>query len=405
MIYFYSCCALNFVPAARVLFESLKQQFPDCRTVLGLADQFPDGLESETLGIDEIWSLDEMVSEMEQPRGWVFRHNVMELATALKPFMLDRLLKRDDCEAAIFLDSDCVVFTPLSPVFDALERASIILTPHICRPHERDEWIFFELNPHKVGIFNLGFIAVKNTETGKRFASWWKHRLRRHCLIEHERGLFTDQKWIDYVPAYFDDHEILRQPTLNFARWNSYQRDISRSDSGVILIDGNPAEFIHFSGFYKVGGYVKGLYDQATKPFCNDVALLDELTDWYAGKLKRDAERPVFSGPWHFGYYDDGTEVSQQERKFFRSNDALMQRFPDPFATAGNNSFKTYYDSCQSHGTGAGQNHAAQQGGTENTAEPPRPGRPQGTSSDGVRRIWNRVKHKTLGLARRCVSS
>ena len=36
--------------------------------------------------------------------------------------------------------------------------------------------------------------------------------------------MFTDQRWIDFVPSLFD-HFILKDPTYNVAYWNLHERD------------------------------------------------------------------------------------------------------------------------------------------------------------------------------------
>jgi hypothetical protein len=45
--------------------------------------------------------------------------------------------------------------------------------------------------------FNLGFIAVKNSEQSYEFLEWWNTRLEFDCISDIENNLFTDQRWID----------------------------------------------------------------------------------------------------------------------------------------------------------------------------------------------------------------
>ena len=58
-----------------------------------------------------------------------------------------------------------------------------------------------EIGSLKWGIYNLGFLGVRNGPVGSDFADWWAERLRHFCFDRLEAGLFTDQKWINHVPV------------------------------------------------------------------------------------------------------------------------------------------------------------------------------------------------------------
>ena len=59
--------------------------------------------------------------------------------------------------------------------------------------------------------------------------------------------MFTDQRWVDFAPSFFD-HFILKDPTYNVAYWNLHERDLEWTD-GRYLVNGQPLTFFHFSGF------------------------------------------------------------------------------------------------------------------------------------------------------------
>ncbi len=261
MNYAFTSCALNYFPNAKILASSVRKHMPDAKIVFCLTDVEPKGFDPTKEGFDEYWRMEDLRPQIPNLEQWIFRHDVMELATAVKPFVLSALLERDDCDSVLFFDPDCELHSPCSEIRQSVSENSITLTPHCTKPHTEDELVFFELNQLKVGAFNLGFFGVRNDEEGRQFAHWWRHRLKNYCIIDESRHLFTDQKWIDLVPSYFSSLNVLRSPTYNVARWNTYQRKVEKSDDGTILVDGNPLNFIHYSGFLKKGSYVKGLYD------------------------------------------------------------------------------------------------------------------------------------------------
>ncbi|MEQ9258614.1 MAG: hypothetical protein RIG84_05910 [Roseovarius sp.] len=332
MNYVFTTCALNYYPNARLLAKSAKAHLGDVKTVLMLADAFPRDLDFNDSDFDEVWRLSELEQDIPNHATWVFGHTVMELATAIKGFVLKKLLARDDCSSVLFLDPDCEIHSDLTVVYDKLYYKDIVLTPHTCLPHTRDEWVRFELNQHRVGAFNLGFLGVRNSAEGKKFADWWWHRLQRHCVIDAERHLFTDQKWIDLAPSYFDHVGVIRRPTLNVARWNTFQREVTRDKSGAILVDGLPLDFVHFSGFLKIGAQNLGMYDIASEPWVSDKEVLDEMSADYAERLHEYQQKAACTKDWALAYYGNGEKIPDAHRRLYKMTPALHARFPDPFA-------------------------------------------------------------------------
>lgn len=255
----------------------------------------------------------------------------MELATAVKGFVLSQLLARDDCDAALFFDPDCELHSDVEQILTSLKSHDIVLTPHTSLPHLNADWIKFEINQHRVGVFNLGFFAVANTVDGREFAAWWWDRLKLHCIIDPARHLFTDQKWIDLVPCYFDRVAVLRSPTMNLARWNTFQRVVTLNNNGQVLVDGHPLDFIHYSGFLKIGSQNRGLYDILSKPWVSDIKVLDDLTEKYAERLHPLQSRPECSAEWGYSSYGNGMEIPIAHRRALKARPALWRHFSDPF--------------------------------------------------------------------------
>ena len=331
MKYLFTTCALNYYPNARLLARSASKHLGNVKKILMIADEFPRGIDFGDSDFDEVWPISEIEKDIPNHMAWVYGHTVMELSTAIKGFVLSKLLARSDCESVIFLDPDCEIHSDLSVVYESLESNDIVLTPHTCLAHTRDKWVRFELNQHRVGTFNLGFLGVRNSEEGRHFAAWWWHRLQRHCVIDETRHLFTDQKWVDLVPSYFDNFDVLRQPTLNLARWNSFQRHVSLSNDGKVLVDGNTLDFIHYSGFLKIGAQNLGLYDSASEPWVQEKSVLDELTKSYANRLAGYQREPDCAKDWALARYSNGRIIAEADRRAYKMDPKLLQTYPNPF--------------------------------------------------------------------------
>ena len=67
------------------------------------------------------------------------------------------------------------------------------------------------------GVYNLGFIGV--SARARPFLDWWWEATRREALNDLTRMMFTDQRWADFVPCFFD-HHILKDTAYNVAYWN-----------------------------------------------------------------------------------------------------------------------------------------------------------------------------------------
>ena len=242
--------------------------------------------------------------------------------------MLARLLA-DGAGKVFYLDPDIGVFHPLDRLAARLDEFSIVLTPHQTEANDDPPAIADnELAAMRHGIFNLGFLGVRNDEIGRAFAAWWSTQLYRFCFDDTESGIFTDQKYCDLVPALFSGVCIDRDPGCNVASWNLSRRRVTIGTDGAIRVNGSPLQFYHFT---KIGG--DG--DVMTARYAGRGSDALELWYWYKRQLQRNAVAGVPDGWWHYGVFDNGAPIPAQLRRLYRSRPELSERFPDPFATAG----------------------------------------------------------------------
>src|SRR5690606_23036122 len=196
-------------------------------------------------GLHHVLTLADLGLSTEDLESMMLMYDVTELATALKPALLQHLLGAGYAAAAYF-DPDVWVRGDLRGVFDDAATHGIVLTPHTLAPVPRDGLEIQERTIMRAGIFNLGFIAVGEGAT--TFLQWWHDRLRTDAVVDFDNALFTDQRWIDWVPALFG-HVVSRDPGLNVAYWNLHERPLSVAEDGTVLAAGAPLRFFHFSGF------------------------------------------------------------------------------------------------------------------------------------------------------------
>lgn len=314
----FTIIAPNYRPAARVLMESLRVHHPEWDRFLLLVGPGDEG-EAEpfvTVPLDAL--------PLPNPRQFCFRYMLIELSTAVKPWMFEYLFARG-YDRVVFFDPDIVVYSPLAE----LDGSFITLTPHLTAPVTRGVHVS-ERAVLRAGTYNLGFLAVTRGPELATFLQWWQEKLERHCVIDVPRALFVDQKWIDLLPGSFDGVRILRHDGWNAAWWNLFQRTVER-DGGGFRVNGAPLRFFHFSGFRADAPGQISTYDSARELGAEGDARL--LFTRYAAALRAAGYDSYRGARYPFGVFADGSPIPDAARLAYRASDELQQACGgDPFA-------------------------------------------------------------------------
>ena len=310
----FTICSNNYVSMARILLESARLHHPEAAYYLCLADRelaepefYPEGCTVVPAEALEIPDFD----------AFRFRYDVMELNTALKPFMFRHLLARGH-ELVLYFDPDIEIFRPVDGVTAALrDGASFVVTPHICAPAEGSAFPD-DIGIMQAGVFNLGFLGVGATPETEPLLRWWSRRLEYQCLNDQPGGIFVDQKFMDLLPGFAVHLRVLRDPTLNVAYWNLSQRTLRRDGDGW-LVDGQPLTFFHYSGINprdtsRLSKYTDGFRDGGMD------ADLQALVERYAQRLLANGHGSVPNGSYAWGRFRSGTPITPFVRRLFRED-------------------------------------------------------------------------------------
>ncbi len=287
-----------------------------------LAPEFAFNLSDEQFD-HVIWG-----QELFSDRGssWMFRHDVVEVCTAVKGRAMEAILEMG-ADKVVYLDPDIALFGDLDAIVSSLDRHDIVLTPHQVEPEKNDMAIKDnELASLQYGVFNLGFVAINSSENARQFARWWSKRLEDYCYDDLDVGLFTDQKWCNMVPAFFDNVLVWRDPGCNVASWNLSTRFVEIQRDGSVLVNGETLRFYHFTKLGPVGEAMTRRYAQGR----TDVF---EIWAWYMRQEEKFRSALIPTRWWHFGTYDDGTPIAKADRVMYRARKDLQDAFPEPFST------------------------------------------------------------------------
>jgi len=333
----FTIIARNYLAHARVLAATLARHNPATRLHVLILDDTDRSIPSEPSF--EIIRADEL--PFDPPSDFhtmAAIYDVTGLATALKPWVFQYLFDRG-AAVVIYLDPDIEVFDSLGPLEPLARTHGILLTPHITEPLPQDGKRPDESDLLLAGIYNLGFLAV-SAEGGKTFLPWWRERLRRDCLDDPARGLFVDQRWIDFAPALFQTG-TLRDPGYNVAYWNLPQRTLTR-DGDRIQVNGRPLRFLHYSGFSAGAPHLLSKHQDASLRIrLSDTPLLAELCARYAAALNAAGFADSSVLPYGFAATAAGLPLDARMRRVLRRTylddeaGGVAPSFPNPFTPAG----------------------------------------------------------------------
>lgn len=311
---FFTIVSRNYLAYALTLMQSVAAQYPDSKRYLCLADERADDPALDT-DLFETVTIDQL--GLPHFEAFVFRYDIMELNTAVKPYMFEWLRMRHPQAGMVYLDPDIYVLRPLDDVAQAFEEGKLaVLTPHLNQPLPDDGKFPTELSLMRTGVYNCGFVAINaaHPQSGA-LVDWWSRKLEFDCFVDLEAGLFTDQKWMDMAPALFPDVMILRHDGYNVAYWNLASRPVARGAGGDYVANGMPLVFAHFSG---VDLGKPGTYSKHQNRFdAGDIGGLRPLYETYLDKLRANGHARHGRAPYAYGAFPDGEKIALALRRAY----------------------------------------------------------------------------------------
>jgi hypothetical protein len=315
----------NYIAYARTLCESYLKYHPENDFFVLLVDK-NDGdidiskelfklVEVEDLLIENFYSI-------------AFRFDVLELNTNVKPSFIQYLFEKYNFENIIYFDPDIYIYQPVTMIYSLLEKYDIVVTPHCISPID-DEYRPSEQDFLDTGVFNLGFIALRNSIESQRLLKWWKKRCLELGFNERQTGLFVDQKWMNLVTCFFENVYVLKNIGCNMAYWNLHERNLTNVDSKWIVNGTEPLIFFHFSGIdanneLQISKY-QTRYDFTSR---SDLILLFRE---YISLLKDNKIEVTRKWSYAFGVYSNGEKIPSIARRLFATKEAQFCRQENPF--------------------------------------------------------------------------
>jgi hypothetical protein len=237
---------------ARALAYSIEAYNPQSKLFVLLADMNEECIDiaNEPFELIEL----EELNDQEDIQKMCFYYTPSELCFCLRAWLHEYMFHKTPFAKWIYFDSDIMVYHSLKEISDQLDEISILLSPHLISidpPPSIDVKEIRRLESYLLrngGIYNGGFLALRETEESEIFIKWFKDHLRWYGF-DNRPMQSGDQFWITCVPLYFREVGVLRHPGANLAYWNLYERNIEKDSSGKITVDEQSLIFYHFAGF------------------------------------------------------------------------------------------------------------------------------------------------------------
>ncbi len=286
----YTCCSNNYLAQAKILGDSLIKHNPNYSFVICLVDKLSSHIDYsffaphtiipiENIGIQEFNELAE-------------KYNIIELNTAVKASCCKYLLNyNSEIECVFYFDPDIKIFNSLITLEKEFDLNDILLTPHTLKPIPLDglepqESVFLNY-----GIYNLGFIGVKNgSEHVNKMLDWWEERKFKNGYIDVANGIFVDQLYMNHVPLFFEKVKVLPDYGYNAAPWNLHERSqIKLEQEHYKMEDNSILTFFHFSSYtYLNPQKLSKAYNRYSFENCSD--LIPLYKDYHNELLQNNVE-------------------------------------------------------------------------------------------------------------------
>ena len=310
MICVATIVSANYLAYAKTLYSSIIKNHIDVDFRVLLVDRkcelYEDAVLLSKLNVTFAEELN--LDDFEQ---LAFKYDLVELNTALKPTFLKYLFNENKYQKIIYLDPDIRLFSPLTPVLNALSCNDIVLTPHTLKP-VMDGLRPSDIDFLRAGAFNLGFIGLKRSDNSFEMLDWWEKRCLAYGFIDPGFGIFVDQKWANLVPCYFNGVNILKHPGCNVAYWNLHERNLTFNGE-ILHSNGEPVCFFHFSGVKATSPDF--LSRHQSRHNLNSLPVVKKIVNEYCSDLISNKHEYYSKLKYSFGFFDDGLRLNTTIRR------------------------------------------------------------------------------------------
>lgn len=306
--------AKNYVSFARTLCNSFLELHPDGKCYVLIIDEY-DGYIDPEEEVFEIIKLGQL--NIDNINDMCFRYDILELATATKPFLLKHLLDSRNISKIIYFDPDILITNKLDNLFKELIEYDFIITPHLDKDYPDDSALPNDSTIMMHGSFNLGFIGIRRSENASRFLMWWQRKLYNKCLKDPAKGYYVDQRFIDLAVSLFKCYKIVYDTGCNVAYWNLHSRSVDFVH-GSWRCNEDKMYFYHFSSYKPEKPDEISAYQ--SRYVLKNISGLHSLFNTYKTLIIGNGYYDTHKWPYNYNSFNNGKPITDLDRKLYRDN-------------------------------------------------------------------------------------
>jgi hypothetical protein len=244
-----TCFDVNYLSRGLALYHSLQRHAPGSRLWVLCLDR-PCHQLLTGLGLPNLVPVSLSDFEAADPEVAATRsnRNLVEYYFTCSPAWLLYVLGQEaSSEWVTYLDGDLFFFDTPEKIFDELENAAFAIIPHRYTPQLK--------RYRKFGIYNVGWVGVRNGSEGIAAVKWWRDRCVEWCYDYVDGERFADQGYLQTLAARFANVKVIENVGANLAPWNIGNYRIEFQDSKLRIDSVWPLIFFHFQGVKKGFGW------------------------------------------------------------------------------------------------------------------------------------------------------
>ena len=268
----FTICSNNYLAQAKTLGDSILNFNPEYSFIIGLVDRKDSKVDYNFFRPHKIISVEELLIP-DFDKIWK-KYNIIELNTSVKATYFKHIAEtHPEATILFYFDPDIQVFNSFNLLENELASNDILLTPHILSPMDLDEFSPSENLFLNYGLYNLGFLGLNiRSQRAKQMLCWWEERTLKLGFDNVAQGFFLDQLWINLVPIFFSNVEIMKHLGCNAAPWNLHERrNIFFKNDKYFMEDGSELLFYHFSSYkFNTPKLLSHNYSRFQFENCND---------------------------------------------------------------------------------------------------------------------------------------
>jgi len=332
----FTIVAKNYIGLANVLARSIFETNDIIDFYVFIADELDQEIVSAIPGVSYKVAKETLTIDESKWQELSFKYDLTEFCTSIKPACFNYLMDNNPDAKIIYFDPDIAVYNSLNPIFEDLDNNFLILTPHITAIETFYSGEPLENDFLGSGIYNLGFLALRNCKEAASVIQWWHQRLLNQCFIDKFDSIFTDQKWMNFLSCFFDKGVLIsRDLGRNIAPWNYFERRVS-VEEGIFYVQNrinssNKTKllFSHFSGVdYKNLSIEKNKNVPDLK--YQDYKDLEDMYQFYKIRLEAGEIKKYFPLTYSYNTYTSGKSIIGIHRRLYRRL-IEMETIPNPF--------------------------------------------------------------------------